>query len=61
MDDLLNYARLHPGGTALVVGVVLAGLYLLLNRKPKVVREAEQRERQLKDQNRERYRHGRSV
>ncbi|HVN84309.1 MAG TPA: hypothetical protein VMW17_05630 [Candidatus Binatia bacterium] len=61
MDTLIAFARAHPS-LAVVLAVALAvGGYLLLNRKPRVVRQAEQRERELKEQSRERYRTGRSL
>ena len=60
MEALLTFARQRPGLAAGVALAVVVVGYLLLNRKPKVVKEAEQRERQLKEQNRDRYRAGRS-
>jgi len=61
MDAVLSFARMRPGLTAVIVVAVIVGGYLFLNRKPKVVREAERRERELKEQNRDRYRGGRPI
>ena len=61
MNDLIAFARTHPGLATILASAFVVGGYLLLNRKPKVVREAQLRERQLKEQNRDRYRTGRSL
>ena len=58
MDVLLSFARTHPGLAAVIGVAILVGGYLLLNRKPRLVKEAERRERELKERNRDRYRTG---
>ena len=60
MDAILSFARQRPGLAAVLALAVVVGGYLFLNRKPKVVKEAERRELELKEQNRDRYRAGRN-
>jgi hypothetical protein len=55
MDRIVQFAQSNPVGAAVLAAVVLAGLYLLLNYKPKVTREADERFRQLRDGGRDRY------
>ncbi|HUI27724.1 MAG TPA: hypothetical protein VL403_16695 [Candidatus Kryptonia bacterium] len=55
----MSLARQRPGLAAVLALAVVVGGYFLLNRKPKVVKEAERRELELKEQNRDRYRAGR--
>ncbi len=61
MDVLLSFARAHPGLAAVIGVAILVGGYLLLNRRPTWVKEADKRERELKEQNRDRYRTGRTL
>jgi len=54
VTTLIAYFRAHPGALALAA-VALGGLWYLLARKPKIVREAEQRFGQLRDERGDHY------
>ena len=54
VTTLIAYFRAHPGALA-VVAAALGALWYLLNRKPKIVREADQRFGQLRDERGEHY------
>jgi len=60
-ESLLRYALAHPVAAGAIAVVVLAGLYLLLNRKPRATREAERRVAALREQNRDMYRDQRRI
>jgi hypothetical protein len=55
-DWLLQYVSTHPVAAGVIAVAVLAGRYLLLNRKPKATREAERRVAALREQGRDLYR-----
>jgi len=54
VTTLIAYFRAHPGALALVAAG-LAGLWYALNRKPRIVREADERLGQLRDERGEQY------
>ena len=54
VTTLIAYFRAHPGALALVA-MALGGLWYVLNRKPRIVREADERLGQLRDERGEQY------
>ncbi len=57
METIIQYAQTHPIPAGVIAAVVLAVLYLLLNRKSAAAKDAERRIAQMANETRSRY-HG---